>query len=135
MPLADFVEGYLSAMRWCGFKATHSFGRDITRSDIDTLDLTELRADLTAFWNTHGAAIEAAPGIPDLRRDNVPVNTSVQAGHALACIQTGRWSTGFLASEWGSRLAGAMKTSADALSTTFIEVENGALVVRRSAVR
>ncbi len=131
MPLADFVEGYLSAIRWCGFRATHAFGRDITRSDINSLDLTALRAELSAFWATYGAAIEAAPGIPDLRRDNVPVNTSTQAGHALACIQTKRWSGGFHEQEWGRRLANDMTASVRAMNPIAITFENGALTVKR----
>lgn len=130
MPITDFVEGYLLALRWCGFRATYEFGRDITKSDIDSLNLTELRAELATFWSKHAAAIETAAGIPDLRRNGVRVNTSAQAGHALACIQTRRLRN-FHVLDWGDTLVTAMKASADALDSVIIEVVNGALMVRR----
>jgi hypothetical protein len=131
MPRADFIEGGLYTLRWCGWVGMDTIHRDLTRPELDAaVDINLLRNEWFGFWATHGVAIEAAPGLPGLGRDGVPLNTSWQAGHDLSMIRARR-KAAFGESEWGAQLAAAMNASAAALGPCVVDVVDGLITVVR----
>lgn len=123
MSLADFREGFYATLYWCGVDPATVRDKP-PRADFDAAVAAAFLADLNAFWAKHGGSIEAAPGLPGLRRGGVVVSTSWQAGHDLAFYLTKRDRNGrdaFKSPEWGETLSAAMRADAMLLPLAVVK--------------
>jgi hypothetical protein len=136
MPRADFLTGGLDTIPWASWSGRAARG-ELTRADIEGAGgFAQLRSEWFGFWSTHGTLIEAAAGIrqrdgtPGLFRNGVALNTSWQAGRALALIRARRLA-GFSPAEWSDALASAMNASAAALGACTIMIEGDVITIVR----
>ena len=124
MSLAEFVDGYLSTLRWSASAAAQStLRREITKAELSTDML--LAEELAAFYAAH-PEIEQAKGIEGLNR-----SVAWQCGHDLCFAQNGRHA--FDAAHWGQALSAALLASAQNLGKREIVADRGVASIKRVA--
>lgn len=120
MDFDDFLEGFLTTLRWCAPVA--GAHQEVTRAALDGPARAALDAHLAAYWTAHGADIMFAPGIPGLSR-----GVAWQAGHDLAFELTGR--SAFAPGEWRAGLAARLRGAARALGRVELSQVAGEIAV------
>ena len=122
MSLAEFVDGYLSTLRWSASAgAQFTLRREITKAELSTDAL--LAEELASFYAAH-PEIEHATGIPGLNK-----SVAWQCGHDMCFAQNGR--RGFDATHWGADLSARLLASAQNLGKREVVAVDGVVVVNR----
>lgn len=127
MSLSELTAGYLRALAWRAVVTPNALRRDLLESDIDATSRTAVFNGLSAIWTAHGAAINAAPGIPGLRLGGALVGLARQAGRDILLARNGLEP--IRVERWGAVLAAALTASVATLGTVSVEPTAGGIVV------